>query len=190
MKQRGKVREIGLVELRPGRTEKLFACWHVHYDARQHEGEISNLLFVTHADWVRRGWEVDDLKNDAMFGIGNVLCRLERDKNTCSYSQLNDRIKLHAYYFAAQKAKMKQEADKEFRETGTIIDVDNNEYLLWVCDTQARIDGIKRRCEAIAEIVLFTTYRVYIEKGPHAKIWTDYDGTPVALPQGLPHPPA
>jgi ribosomal protein S14 len=157
-----KLRLAGTVSLQDnGRPEHVYCrCrWATKADTLLHEVQISRVCFRTHADQIRRGpGETDPvLRPDAELIIGGRRYLLEFDRGTMSYQQV---------------------AATRFEKYRSCRDL-----VLWVCSTQARMEGLRARAEMIRETALFTTLGSAL-RDPHAENWTDFDGGMAALPRG------
>jgi hypothetical protein len=80
---------------------------------------------------------------------------LELDRGTMSYAQLERRFTKYA---------------------------DHPEFVLWVCSSAERRDGMRRRAEGIRATALFATL-ADAAADPHAAVWIDFGGNRVALPR-------
>jgi hypothetical protein len=157
---RKRVRLAGTVALREGRPEHVYCRGsRVKGDNLLHEVYLSRLCFRMHADTVRRGLEEVDryLRPDAELVIGGRRFLLEFDRGTMSYEEI-----VHRRF-------------SRYRSC--------NDLVLWVCSTDTRMEGLRRRSEAIREVALFTSLEAAL-RDPHAPIWIDFDGAKVALPKG------
>jgi hypothetical protein len=149
----------GTVSLKDGRPQHIYCrCRWLKADNLLHEVQISRVCFRIHADAVRRGpGDVDrDLRPDAELVIGGRRYLLEFDHGTMSYQVVV------------------QTRFEKYRACHDLV--------LWVCATQARMEGLRKLAEMIRETALFTTLDLAL-RDPHAVIWTDFDGLTAALPR-------
>ncbi len=154
------VRLAGTVAMSDGRPQHVYCrCRWLKPDNLLHEVLLSRLCFRIHADEVRRGLgEVDpDLRPDAELLIGGQRYLLEFDRGTMSY-QVVAKTRFEKYRFC-------------------------RDLVLWVCQTQARMEGLRKRAEPIRGTGLFTSLEQALRE-PHAAIWIDFDGEAAALPRG------
>lgn len=158
--EKKQLRLAGTVSLKDGRPEHVYCRGHgVKGDNVLHEVQISRLCFKTHADEVRRGPDgVDtELRPDAEFLINGQRYLLEFDNGTMGLREIIQ-TRFSKYRFCRY-------------------------LVLWVCATQARMEGLRRRAEMIRATALFTTLDLAL-RDPHATIWVDFDGEAAALPRG------
>jgi phage gp46-like protein len=129
----------------------------VKADALAHEVLLTRVCLKLHAARVLRGPRVThrDLWPDAEVWAGGRLFFLELDRGTMTYAQLARR---YAKY------------------------IDRPEFVLWVCSTAERRDGMRARAEAIRSTALFATLADALVD-PHAAVWADFGGNRVALPR-------
>jgi hypothetical protein len=143
--QRGQIACIGFIRDLNGHDAKLFARFSV--GKPQHEFENTALILAARPDRLRRGHFVDEYESDAELVFGGKLFRLERDRSTESYARLAER----------------------FRTYGACPD-----DVLWVMDTQTRIDGVFAKCRPPTNH-WFTTFRRAIDSFREAG-WTNIQG--------------
>jgi hypothetical protein len=154
------LRVAGTVALKGGRPAHVYCRYFsaVKADNLLHEVQVSRICFKVHADEVRRGpGEVDpDLRPDAEVWISGQRYLLEFDNATTGYDVVVQR------------------RFTKYRSCPYLV--------LWVCATEPRTEGLRRRAEMIRETALFTTLDRALAD-PHAAIWTDFDGGRAALPR-------
>jgi hypothetical protein len=158
--EKRQIRQAGTVSLTDGRPQHVYCrCRWLKADNLLHEVQISRICFRIHADAVRRGpGDVDrDLRPDAELLIGGRRYLLEFDHGTMSYQVVV------------------QTRFEKYRACRDLV--------LWVCATQARMEGLRKLAEVIRETALFTTLDLAL-RDPHAAVWTDFDGETAALPRG------
>ena len=154
---RGKVRVVGTVSLKPGRPQHVYCRWRPKVDQLAHEVLLTSVCLRLHAARILRGPRVTrtDLLPDAEVWIRNRLYFLELDRGTMSYAQIERRYRKYA---AAP------------------------EFVLWVCSTAGRRDGMRTRAEVIRHAALFATLGEAVID-PHKPTWQDFAGQTVALPR-------
>ena len=157
--QRGQVRLLGTVYLKPGRPEHVYCRGQWKGDNVLHEVQLSRLCFRIHADEVRRGpGETDsELRPDAEAWIGGRRFLIELDCDTKAYPAVV-RTRLTKYRFC-------------------------RDFVLWVAPSLARMEGLRRHAALLRETALFTTLDLALAD-PHAPVWLDVDGGRTALPRG------
>lgn len=153
------LRIAGTACLKDGRPEQVYCTGQLKADTLLHEVLISQLCFKTFVDEVHRGeGEVDSyLRPDAELIINTQRFLLEIDRGTSSYDAI---------------------VQTRYAKYRTCRD-----FVLWVCPTQARMEGLRSRAGMIREIALFTTVDRALSN-PHAPIWVDVDGAAATLPRG------
>ncbi len=156
--QQCQVRRLGTVSLKNGRPEHAYARGRWKTDNLLHEVLLTRLCLKIHADEVRRGPDEVDayLRPDAELAIGGQRYCLEMDCGTMSYPDI---------------------VRKRFAKYRT-----SNQLVFWVCPSEARKEGLRRRAAMIREVALFTTLDQALVR-PHAAIWVDADGARAALPR-------
>ncbi len=159
LRQRGEVRLLGIVALKDGRPEHVYARGRWKADNLLHEVQLTRVCLKIDADAIRRGAGETDarLRPDAELLIGGQRYLLELDCGTIAYEVIVTRRFL------------------PYRSSPDLV--------LWVCPTESRMEGLRRRAEAIRDVALFTTLDQAL-RNPHAPIWVDYDGERAALPRG------
>lgn len=157
---RGKVRVAGTVSLKVGRPQQVYCRWQPKADQLTHEILLTSVCLRLEAARILRGSQVTrkDLLADAEVWIRNRLYFLELDRGTMSYAQIERR---YQKYTAA------------------------TEFVLWVCSTVERRNGLRRRAEVIRHTALFATLGEAVID-PHQPIWHDFVGQTVALPRETP----
>jgi hypothetical protein len=157
LRRRGRLRLVGTVSRRSGRPEYVFACHRVKADQLLHEVELSDLCLRIDAAEIRRGPHVIDrrLRPDAELVINDRVYKLELDRGTMSYAQIDRRFRLYE---------------------------GSNDFVLWVCRTPERADALRRRAGRVRGIALFTTFDA-AAASPHADIWLDHGGGRARLPR-------
>lgn len=155
--KRGRVRLVGTVCRKPGRPEHVYCRWRPKPDQLLHEVGLTELCFQIDAGKILRGPHLadDGLRADAELWIGGRLYYLELDRGTMNYAQIARRFR---------------------RYQGS------PHFVLWVCPTPDRLEGMRRRAEGIRDIALFTTLAEALAS-PHGEVWQDYQGGRVALPR-------
>jgi hypothetical protein len=154
---RKRVRLIGTVCRRSGRPEHVFCRWTPKADQLLHEVELTELCFRLDAGTILRGPHVTDkyVRPDAEVWINGQLYYLELDRGTMSYAQIARRYLRYK---------------------------DSRHLVLWVCSSQERRDGLRRRAVSIRHIALFSTLPECLVS-PHNEIWTDHFGNCATLPR-------
>jgi hypothetical protein len=153
---RKRVRLVGTVSRAPGRPEHVYAAFRPKADALAHEVELTEVCLRLDAGAVRRGADADPrLRPDAEVFIRGRRYLLELDRGSMSYGQVARRFRVYE---------------------GT------RDFVLWVCPTPARREGLRARAAGIRGVALFTT-RAEVLESPHGPIWRDYAGGTVALPR-------
>jgi hypothetical protein len=154
---RRRVRVVGTVSRKPGRPEHVYCRWRPKGDDLLHEVELTALCLRLDAARVLRGPHATDdrLRPDAEAWINGQLYYLELDRGTMGYAQIQRRFRLYEGF---------------------------PHFVLWVCPTPERRDGLRGRAEALRSVALFTTFAEAVAD-PHAAIWLDYQGARVALPR-------
>jgi hypothetical protein len=124
-----------------------------------HEVQLTRLCLKIAADEIRRGaGDVDsDLRPDAEAWIAGQRYLLEMDCGTMSYPEI---------------------VRKRFAKYRLCRD-----FVLWVCPTESRRDGLRRQATLLQGTALFTTLDSALAD-PHASIWMDVEGETAALPRG------
>ena len=86
------------------------------------------------------------------------------------------------YYYFTDKATLYEAV---LRRMACYADCDD--LVLWVCSSELRRDGLRRRAMEASDagvfrdIFLFTTVAEYLERSPHEAIWLDGNGNNAAL---------
>jgi hypothetical protein len=156
-----RIRCVGTVGRRLGRPEQVYCKWRPKGDDLLHEVELTELCFRLDAAKIVRGPHVTDLaiRPDAEVWINGQLYYLELDRGTMGYAQMARRFRLYERF---------------------------PHFVLWVCPTPERRDGLRLRAEALRSCALFTTFAEAVAS-PHEPIWLDFAGNWAALPrQGVP----
>lgn len=151
------IRLVGTVCRKTGRPEHVYCRWRPKLDSLLHEVELTELCFHLDAGKIARGPHATDksLLPDAEVWIRGQLYYLELDRGTMSYAQLARRFQ-------------KYEGCRQL--------------VLWVCSSEDRRDGMRRRAESIRSVALFTTLAQALAS-PHGEIWIDFQGKKAALPR-------
>jgi hypothetical protein len=159
---KGRVRFVGTVCRAPGRPEHVYCRWQPKADNLLHEIELTDLCFRLDAGRILRGPHVTDarIRPDAEVWINGHLYYLEHDRGTMAYAQVAGRFRLYEGF---------------------------PHFVLWVCSTEERRDGLRVRAEALRHCALFTTFRE-ASRSPHDSIWLDFGGQRAALPRETPSP--
>lgn len=154
---RRRVRFVGTVCRALGRPEHVYCRWQPKADNLLHEVELTDVCFRLDAAQILRGPHVTDtrIRPDAEVWINGRLYYLEHDRGTMSHAQVAGRFRLY-------------EGCPHF--------------VLWVCPTAERRDGLRARAEALRHSALFTTFGE-ASRSPHDPIWLDYGGRRAALPR-------
>lgn len=154
---RGRVRVVGTAALRPGRPQHVFARWRPKADALAHEVLLTRVCLRLRAGRILRGPRVThrDVLADAEVWIGGRLFFLELDRGTMGYAQIARRYAKYA---------------------------GRPEFVLWVCSTAERREGLRRRAGGIRGTALFATLADAVAD-PHAAVWWDHSGRVAALPR-------
>jgi hypothetical protein len=154
--ERNRIRLVGTVSRKPGRPEHVYCRWQPKRDDLLHEVELTELSLRLDAARILRGPHTTDreIRPDAEVWINGQLYYLELDRGTMGYAHVEQRFRLY----------------EEFAH-----------FVLWVCPTPERRDGLRSRAERLRHCALFTTY-IEALADPHAPIWLDYLGSRAALP--------
>jgi hypothetical protein len=154
---KGRIRFVGTVSRKLGRPEYVFCRWRLKADDLHHEIELTELCFHLDAGRILRGPHITDnsIRPDAEVWINGKLHYLELDRGTMGLSQMERRF--HLYESCPH-------------------------FVLWVCPTIERRDGLRRRAERLRHIALFTTFAEAIVS-PHRDIWMDFRGDLASLPR-------
>lgn len=159
--ERKQLRLAGTVSLKDGRPEHVYCRYarQVKVDNLAHEVQLSRVCFRIHADEVRRGpGEVDAaLRPDAELWIDGRRYLLEFDTGKMGIQSV-----VRKRFAAYQSCR---------------------DFVLWVCATRSRMEGLRGHAREIRETALFTTLDRALHD-PHAPIWIDFDGGCAALPRG------
>lgn len=155
--KRRRIHLVGTVSRGIGRPEHVYCRWRPKPDQLVHEVLLSDLCFRLDAGRILRGphGRNTEIWPDAEVCIRGQVYYLELDRGTMGYGQIARRFQ-------------KYEGCPHF--------------VLWVCSSEERLEGMRRRAERIRATALFTT----LEKArlsPHDAIWRDYGGGRVALPR-------
>ena len=155
--ERRRVRVVGTVSRKPGRPEHVYCRWQPKSDDLEHEVELTELCLRLDAATISRGPQTTDhdIRPDAEAWINGQVYYLELDCGTMGYAQIARRFRLYETF---------------------------PQFVLWVCPTPERRDGLRTRAGAIRSAALFTTLPEALAD-PHSAIWLDYQGTRIALPR-------
>jgi hypothetical protein len=153
---RGRIRLVGTVRRNAGRPEHVFCRWRPKVDDLVHEIELTALCLRLNAERIDRGPHVTDqtLRPDAEIWINGQVYYLELDRGTMGYHQMERRFQLYGSF---------------------------PHFVIWVCPTAERRDGLRARADCLRPCALFTTFAEAVED-PHRPIWLDYAASRVALP--------
>jgi hypothetical protein len=154
---KGRVRFVGTVWRKVGRSEHVFCRWRPKEDNLIHEVELTELCFHLDAAKILRGPHATDaqIRPDAEVSINGRVYYLELDRGSMGYAQMERRFRLYAGF---------------------------PHFVLWVCPTAERRDGLRARADGMRHCALFTTFGEAIIS-PHTEIWLDVRGERVALPR-------
>lgn len=154
---RQQIRLVGTVTRKSGRPEHVYCRWRPKPDALLHEIELTELCFRLDVGKILRGPHATDegLRPDAEIRIRGQLYYLELDRGTMRYAQIVRRFQ-------------KYEGCRQL--------------VLWVCSSEERLEGMRRRAEKLRSVALFTTLAKALAS-PHAEIWIDFQGKRAALPR-------
>lgn len=152
-----RIRCVGTVSRKPGRPEHVFCKWRPKGDDLLHEVELTELCFRLDAARILRGPHTtnDRIRPDAEVWINDRVYYLELDRSTMGYAQMARRFRLYEGF---------------------------PHFVLWVCPTAERRDGLRARAEALRSCALFTTFAEAVVS-PHALVWLDFAGERAALPR-------
>jgi hypothetical protein len=152
-----RIRLVGTVCRRVGRPEYVFCRWLPKRDDLLHEVELTALSFHLDAGKILRGPHVSDarIRPDAEVWINGRLYYLELDRGTMGYAQMARRFALYEGF---------------------------PHFVLWVCPTAERRDGLRTRAENLRSTALFATF-AEVTASPHGAIWQDFRGEKAALPR-------
>ncbi len=150
-----RVRCVGTVSRKLGRPEHVFCRWQPK--DLLHEIELTEFCFRLDASRILRGPHVSDdrIRPDAEAWINGQIHYVEWDRATMGYAQMERRFRLYEAF---------------------------PHFVLWVCPTPERRDGLRARAEALRHCALFTTFAEVLAD-PHAPIWIDVAGGRAALPR-------
>lgn len=153
---RGRVRVAGTVALKAGRPQHVYCRWRPKADQLAHEVLLTRVCLRLRAARILRGPRVThrDLRPDAEVWIRNRLYFLELDRGTMSYAQIERRYQKYATA---------------------------PEFVLWVCATAERRDGMRERAGLIRQTALFAQIDE-AATDPHGEVWTDFSGQSTRLP--------
>lgn len=154
---RKRVRLVGTVARHAGRPEHVWCRWRPKGNQLLHEVQLTELCLRLHAGKILRTPHVLDraVRPDAEVWINGRLYCLELDRATMTYAQIARRFRLY----------------------------ESCPHLsLWVCATEQRAEGMRRRAERLRSTALFTTFAQALAS-PHGTIWRDFSGASAALPQ-------
>lgn len=154
---RGKVRLLGTVAGRAGRPQHVYGRWRPALNQLTHEILLTQVCLRLSASRILRGHHIErrDLLPDAEVWIQRRRYYLELDRGTMSYAQLERRFGKYA---------------------------ETDEFVLWVCSSIDRREGMRARAGMIRQAALFTTLPEALVD-PHAPIWIDHAGHQVGLPR-------
>lgn len=154
---RGRIRFVGTVARKGGRPEHVYCRWRPKADDLLHETGLTELCLRLDAGSIRRGPHATDrtIRPDAEATINGQVYYLENDTGTMGYAQMMRRFRLYEPF---------------------------PHFVLWVCPTVERRDGLRRRAERIRHCALFGTFGEAV-LDPHREIWLDYAGNRTALPR-------
>jgi len=157
--QKGRIRFVGTIRQRGGRPEHVFCCWRPKADDLLHEVELTEVCLRLDAGKIFRGPEVTDttIRPDAEVWINEKVYYLELDRGSMGYAQIEGRFQLYRHFPG---------------------------FVLWVCPTASRRDGLRHRAAALRHTALFTTLGETLVS-PHTSVWLDFIGARVALPRQL-----
>src|SRR5262245_28426370 len=128
-----RIRPVGTVVRRASHPEHVYARWQPKHDDLLHEVELTDLCLRLDAGSIVRGPHVTDtrIRPDAALSIRGQCYYLELDRGTMGYAQMSGRFKLYEGFA---------------------------HFVLWVCPTDLRRDGLRSRAHALRSIALFTTF--------------------------------
>jgi hypothetical protein len=154
---RGRVRFVGSVCRKLGRPEHVYCRWRPKSDDLLHEIELTELCFRLDAARILRGPHATDdrIRPDAEVRLNGQLYYLELDCGTMGYAQMERRFRLYEAF---------------------------PHFVLWVCPTPERRDGLRARAQRLRHCALFATFAEALAD-PHAAIWIDVKGDRAALPR-------
>lgn len=154
---RKRIRLVGTVCHHAGRPEHVYCRWRPKPDQLLHEVELTELCLRLNAEKILRGRHTTDgqVRPDAEVWINKQLYYVELDRGSMTYSQIARRFR-------------KYEGCPHLS--------------LWVCATEERMEGLRRRAERLRHTALFTTFAEALA-GPHGAIWRDFHGGTAALPR-------
>jgi len=131
LRKRKRVKVIGTVQFHEGRPLDVYYIGSLKIDWLYHETRLSEFLLRV-ADRCARGNDVDQrLLPDATAWIKGRELHVELDTGEVPYSRVLKRYDDYAL----------QQSD-----------------VLWIAPTESRMEGLRRRAEAISDIAMFTTY--------------------------------
>lgn len=154
---RRRVRVVGTVNRTGGRPERVFCRWRPKGDHLLHEVELTELCLRLDAGQILRGPHATDhaVRPDAEVWINGRVYYLELDRGTEGHAQVARRLRVYEGV---------------------------PHFVLWVCPTAARRDGLRARAGGLRATALFAT-RAEALAGPHRPVWLDVDGGRAALPR-------
>lgn len=153
---RGHIRLVGTVPRATGRPEHVYCRWRPKADDLAHEIELTELCLRLDAERIDRGPRATDnaIRPDAEVWINGQVYYLELDRGTMGYAQIERRFRLYEAFA---------------------------HFVLWVCPTAERRDGLRTRAEGLRSSALFATF-ADATATPHRPVWFDVAGTPATLP--------
>lgn len=154
-----RIRLVGTVSRKHGRPEQVYCRWRPKVDQLIHEVELTELCLCLDAGKILRGPHTTDdhIRPDAEVWIGGRVFYLELDRGTMSYAQIERRFRLYE---------------------------NCSHFVLWVCPTEERKDGLRSRAARLRQTALFTTLADALAD-PHGLIWLDHSGGRATLPREM-----
>lgn len=133
-----------------GHPERVYCNrWKPKSDQLRHDILLTDFLLCYPEARVVRGWEVDPrLRPDATMSLDGQDFHIELDTGSESYRKVRERQTVYAGV---------------------------KELVLYVTQSDRRLEGLLRQSEAIKEMALFTTLRQVLAE-PHGDIWRDWFG--------------
>lgn len=153
------LRVVGTACRDVGRPEHVYCGWQPRLPDLLHEVQLTELFLRLSAGRILRGPQVHDRarRPDAEVWIDGRCHLLELDRGTAGYAQVERRFRLYE---------------------------DCAHLSLWVCLTEARREGLRRRAGRLRHSALFATLAEVLA-APHGPVWVDHDGGRAALPREL-----
>ena len=157
LRKRGKIRPVGTVMLKDSGRPLVVYCNTWQPKDLRHEVLLTDFLLLYPQAIVRRGYAVDEtIRPDAELTFGSRRLLVELDTGEMTHRQVQQRWSVYRGV---------------------------EDLLLVVTCSPTRLENLRRTCEAVANIALFTTLD-QAKPSPFGEIWIDHFGNKAALPSG------